>query len=97
MPVDLLRSVGLECRCAYHHAVDVMHFGKRCCPIEFPVGPSVIGDGLMVLLMPHHSHIAIRKCVLCHGGDHGGFGDGYRRVERKHLAPFMFPHVDVQR
>ncbi len=63
----------------------------------FPVGPGVVGDGTTVPLVPHHSHDAAHKRMLCPGGDHGGLGDGYSRVECKYLAMFLLPHVDSRR
>jgi hypothetical protein len=77
-----------------HHAVDAVHFGKGCCPMGFPVLPGVVGNGLTIPLAPGHSHVAPCKCMLCPGGDHGGLGNGYRRIKCKHLATFLLPCVD---
>ncbi len=94
--VLFLSCVGTKCSLARHHAVDVAHFGKSCCPMGFPVGPGVVGNGAMVSLAPHHSHVAAHKCMLYPSGNHGGLRDGYSRIECKYLATFLLPHVDIQ-
>jgi hypothetical protein len=94
--VVFLSCIGAKCCLPQRHVVDVAHFGKGGHPVDFPVGPGVVGNDATVPLALCHGHVAAHKCVLCPGGDHGGLRDGYSRDEGKHLAAFLLPCVDSQ-
>ncbi len=76
------------------HAVDVAHLHERGCPVNHPVVPCVIREGMVSPLLSCESHVPTVESMFGPGCGHHLLGDGYTSILSKHLALLLLVHVD---
>ncbi len=76
------------------HAVDVAHLSKCGHPVDLPLVPPVIREGMASPLSPCKSHFPTVERMFGPGCDHHFLRDGYASVLSKYLAFLLLVCVD---
>ncbi len=64
--------------------------------MHLPVGPGVIGNGMMLPFVPCQGHVSSGEGVFGPSGDHGSVGDEDAGVVCEYLAFFLLSGVHCQ-